>query len=64
MRLRMLWRNLTSKQKVEDDLNAELESYRQMLEDDKRTPARCGARDRRERANQGSGARRARRSVA
>jgi putative ABC transport system permease protein len=37
MRLRMLWRNLTSKQKVEDDLNAELESYRQMLEDDKGT---------------------------
>jgi putative ABC transport system permease protein len=37
MRLRMLWRNLTSKQKLEDDLNAELESYRQMLENDKGT---------------------------
>jgi hypothetical protein len=37
MRLRMLWRNLTSKQKLEDDLNAELESYRQMLEDDNGT---------------------------
>jgi putative ABC transport system permease protein len=37
MRFRTLWRNLTSKQKVEDDLNAELESYRQMLEDDKGT---------------------------
>jgi putative ABC transport system permease protein len=37
MRLTMLWRNLTSKQKLEDDLSAELESYRQMLEDDKRT---------------------------
>lgn len=37
MRLKMLWRNLTRKQKVEDDLNAELESYRQMLEDDKGT---------------------------
>ena len=37
MRLRMLWRNLTGKQKLEEDLNAELESYRQMLEDDKRT---------------------------
>jgi hypothetical protein len=33
----MLWRNLTSKQKLEDDLNAELESYRQMLENDKGT---------------------------
>jgi putative ABC transport system permease protein len=37
MRLKTLWRNLTSKQKLEDDLNAELESYRQMLEDEKGT---------------------------
>ena len=39
-KLNRLWRNLARKQKVEGDLDAELRSYREMLEDEK---ARAGA---------------------
>src|SRR5215831_7043640 len=34
-RLKALWRNLTRTQKVDDDLDAEIRSYQQMLEDEK-----------------------------
>ncbi len=35
MGLKALWRNLTRKRKVEDDLDAEINSYREMLADEK-----------------------------
>src|ERR1041384_2081835 len=34
-RLKTLWRNLARKQKVEGDLDAEIRSYQEMLEDEK-----------------------------
>src|SRR5579872_3057312 len=34
-RLKVLWRNLARKRQVEDDLSAEIHSYREMLEDEK-----------------------------
>jgi hypothetical protein len=39
-RLKMLWRNLARKQNVEGDLDAEIRSYQEMLEDEK---VRAGA---------------------
>jgi len=35
-RLKTLWRNVSSKQKIDDDLDDEIGSYREMLEDEKR----------------------------
>src|SRR5579859_4842819 len=34
-RWRVLWRNLTSRNRLDDDLDAEIRSYREMLEDEK-----------------------------
>src|SRR5260221_10329501 len=40
MKLKTLWRNLVRKTRVEDDLDREIHSYRELLEDEK---ARAGA---------------------
>jgi len=47
-RLKTLWRNLTQKQAVEEDLAAELHSYQTMLEDEKSRGGRNAGEARRE----------------
>ncbi len=47
-RAKTLWRNLTRKQRVENDLDAEIRAYREMLEDEKRAAGVDAAAARRE----------------
>ncbi len=47
-RAKTLWRNLTRKQRVENDLEAEIRAYREMLEDEKRAAGADAAAARRE----------------
>jgi putative ABC transport system permease protein len=47
-RLKTLWRNLTRKQRVEGDLDAEIRSYQELLEDEKTGAGAAPAQARRE----------------
>src|SRR5215471_16416668 len=47
-RLRALWRNLARKQRVEDDLNAEISSYEEMLVDERMRTGADASQARRE----------------